>query len=152
MAAVLRRAVLFAVLALAVAVGVAGAGVPDPAYFRCPNYVDLGGCNSSGQPDPGVSFSVTLRDVGNFPISNHLVTCTFTSDVRIYNSIPGAFVYCPCLEVFTDLAGVATFHVPGGGRNTNGVGGFTGASAVTFSYGNCRVGGTYATAHVTTYD
>jgi hypothetical protein len=151
MAVAVCRAVAAAVLGLAAAVAVAGAGVPNPNIVY-PTYADLGACSLAGQPDPMVSFAVTLRDFGNFPVANSLVTCTFDADVTIYHAIPGTFDYCPCIEVFTDLNGVATFHVPGAGRNTNGGAGSTGASAARFGIGNCGGDVLLGTAHVTTFD
>jgi hypothetical protein len=146
------RAAISTVLVLALAIGVAGAGVPDPCvHCTIPTYIDLGGCDASGQPDPAVSFSVTLRDIGNFPLANQLIACSFDSDVRIYSLTPW-LVSCQCVEATTDFNGVATFHVPGAGRNANGGASFTGASAATFYAWNCGSTTVLATAHVTTYD
>jgi hypothetical protein len=97
-------------------------------------------------------YSATLRDPGDFPLVNHLLRCSFNTDVRIYDTIPGLFVYCPCVEAFTEVNGVATFPVPGAGRNSGGVASFTGASAATFHVGNCgSCTAPLATARVATH-
>ena len=145
------RAVCSAVLGLAVTVGVAGAHVPECTRSTFPTYVDLGGCNGSGVVDPNVFFTVTIRDMGNVPVDNIVVWCSFDSDVRISDASPG-FASCQCVEATTDLLGVATFHVQGAGRNTNGGASFTGATAAWFYLGYCGSSILCATAHVATYD
>ena len=153
MTGMVRGAVLSVVLGLAVTVSATGGPVPDPcAHSTIPAYVDLGGCDVSGRADSTISFSVSIRDLGNFPIANQPVACSFSADVRIYDSSPG-FASCQCVEARTDINGVATFHVQGAGRNTNGGASFTGASAATFYAWNCGSSTVLCTpAHVTTYD
>jgi hypothetical protein len=154
MTGVIGGAVLSAVLGVTMAVCVARAGIPPDPCGLCtfPAYVDLGACDVSGQPDTTVTFRVRLRDIGNFPLVNYPVTCTFDSDVRIYNLTQG-LVSCQCVEIRTDVNGIATFCVPGAGRNTDGGASFTGASAAMISVGNCGspIQG-LGTAHVATYD
>jgi hypothetical protein len=151
MTGVVRKATFLAILGLAALVSVAAAGVPDPAHCTFPTAIDLGGCNGSAVVDPNVFFTVTVRDIGNFPVANQLVAVGFNNDVKIFNAFPG-FVSCQCVEATTDLSGVATFHVPGSGRNSNGVAGFTGAAAATFYAWNCGSSTVLGTANVSVFD
>jgi len=160
MTGVIRKATLLAALGLVVAVSVATAGIPSPANCTFPTYIDLVGYNVSGVVDPRGAFTVTIRDIGNFPVVNQLVSVGFNAltvpaeNFRIYNAFPG-FISCQCAEATTDINGLASFAaIPGGGKNTgNRAAGlaFTGASAATFYAGSCG-GIILGTAHVTAYD
>jgi len=147
MTGVVRKATFLAILGLAALVSVAAAGVPDPAHCTFPTYVDLSGCNGSGVVDPTIGFSVTIRDIGNFPVANQIVAVGFNNDAKIFNAFPG-FSTCQCAEATSDLSGVATFHVPGGGRG----GAFLGTNAATFYAWTCGSSTVLGTAHVTTFD
>ena len=147
MTGVIRKAALLAVIGLVAAVSVATAGIPSPANSTVPVYIDLVGCSISGVVDPLGSFTVTVLDIGNFPVVNQLVSVAFNTDVKIFGAFPG-FASCQVAEATTNLSGVATFAaIPGGGKG----GAFTGASAATIYAGS--VGGiVLGTAHVTTLD
>jgi hypothetical protein len=154
MTGVVRKATFLAVLLLAVTACVSMAGVPDPAHCSIPTYVRLAGCNLAGaiDPSPNVSFSCTIRDIGNLPVANQIVAVQFSSDVRIYNYAFPGFVSCQCVEGTTDINGVATFHIPGSGRNSGGAAAFPGTSAATWYAWNCGSTTVLGTSHVATFD
>ena len=151
MTRVIRKAALLAVIGLVAAVSVATAGIPSPANSTVPTYIDLASCNGSGVVNPAMAFTVTVLDIGNFPVVNQLVSVAFNTDVKLYNAFPG-FVSCQVAEATTGIDGVAHFAaIPGAGKNTNGGLTFTGASAATIYAGS--VGGiVLGTSHVTTMD
>ena len=167
MTGLIRKATLLVVLGLVASVSLAAAGIPVPANCSIPAYCDLGGTDiatisnganlsimdvaTGGLPDPIVSFTGVIRDVSNYPVVNMVVACSFNTDVRIGNAFPG-YVSCQCVETLTDGSGVATFHVPGGGRNTTGGLSYTGANVVTWYAYNCGSTTVLATTHVATYD
>lgn len=144
MTGLVRKAMLLAVLGL-LAASAAFAGVPYCPNSTFPAYVDLGACTLGGAPDPNLPVSVTVRDVGNFPVANQLVSIQFSSDVALYGGV------C-CVEATTGLDGVATFHIAGGGRNANGTALYTGANAARIFFGSCATTGWCVTANVCTYN
>jgi hypothetical protein len=152
MTGVVRKATFLAVLGLAATMSVAMAGVPDPAHCTIPAYADLGGCNGSAVPDPTVGFSCTIRDIGNLPVVNQLVSIQFGAQVKIYNYAFPGFVSCQCVEGTTDVNGVATFHVPGAGLNSTGQLTNTGLNAATWYAWNCGSTTVLGTSHVSVYD
>jgi hypothetical protein len=145
MTGLVRKAMFLAVLGL-LAASAAFAGVPSCANSTFPTFVDLVGCTTGPVPDPGYgTFTVTVRDIGNFPVVNQVVSAYFKSDVATYDSDN-------CVSATTDALGVATFKVAGAGRNSNGGASFTGAGAVRFFFGNCATTGWCATANVCVFD
>src|SRR5258708_26479918 len=60
------------------------AGVPSPATSTIPVTLTMGG-SSAGSPDPVSSFTVTVRDLTNNPISGASVVIDFSAcqDLRI---------------------------------------------------------------------
>lgn len=151
MTGVVRKATFLAILGLAALVSVAAAGVPDAAHCTIPTAIDIGGCNGSSVVDPTIFFTCTIRDIGNFPVANQLVAVSFDSDVRLYNAFTG-YVSCQCVEATTDINGLATFYVPGAGKNTSGGASYTGGAAATFYAWNCGSTTVLGTANVSTYD
>lgn len=152
MTGVVRKATFLAVLGLAATMSVAMAGVPSPANCTLPTSIQIGGCDGLDTIDPNIYFSVTIRDIGNFPVVNQPIACGFNTDFRIYNGEFPGFVSCQCVEAVTDINGVATFRVAGSGLNTNGVAGYTGALAATFYGWNCGNALVIGQANVAAYD
>jgi len=120
MTGMIRKATLLVALGL-VAASTAMAGIPDAAHCTVPTWVEVVGTNA-GVPDPRGTFTVTVRDIGNIPISGSVVTLNFTActDMKLCS---GAGVTCPfALVSATTLgSGVATFTVIGGGLHPGGV-------------------------------
>ena len=152
MTGVVRKATFLAVLGLAATMSVAMAGVPSPANCTLPAAIQIGGCDGLDTIDPTIHFSVTVRDIGNFPVVNQPVACSFNSDVSIYNNEFPGFVSCQCVQAITDINGVATFHVAGGGKNTTGGASYTGGLAATFYGWNCGNTLVLGQANVGVYD
>ena len=105
---------------------VAFAGVPSPGNSTTPLRINLVGHSiGTGQPDGAQLFStvtVTVRDLGNNVIANSSVVIDFSgcvSDTRIGDVQPLAGLTANCgtkgVSTLTDIAGVATFTVEGGG-------------------------------------
>ncbi len=152
MTGVVRKATFLAVLGLAATMSVAMAGVPSPANCTLPTSIQIGGCDALDTIDPTISFSVTIRDISNYPVVNQPVACQFNSDVRIYDGEFAGFVSCQCVEAITDINGVAVFHVAGGGKNTIGGAAYTGGLAATFYGWNCGNTLVLGQANVNVYD
>jgi len=159
MTGLVRKATLLVVLGL-VAASSAMAGIPSPANSTVPAYFDVYGCKTS-VPDPlnavnaatGFLNKVTIRDIGNFPVVNCLVTLTFCGDVKLYNAVPGhpeLIVSCSpsAISATTDLNGVAQFYLVGATINTNGVAAGTGAGCITIN----ACGVPFGTATATVFD
>lgn len=145
----IRKAMFLAVLGLLAATA-AFAGVPSCANSSFPTFIDLGACNPvNSTADTAFcnsnAVTVTVRDIGNFPVVNQLVSILFKSDVATYDTDN-------CIEGVTDINGVARFCFTGAGRNTNGVVSYTGAGAARIFFGSCALTGYCTTANVCTYD
>ncbi len=108
---------------------VAFAGVPSPGNSTIPGRVNLVGYDiGTSLPDGGpfgATITVTVRDLGNNPIANSSVVLDFsgvTSDIRIADTQLYAGLTTNCatkgISALTDVAGVATFVVLGGGMAT----------------------------------
>jgi hypothetical protein len=119
MTGLVRKATLLAVCGLLVMAATALAGIPDPAHCTKPAFVKVVGY-SGAVPDARGTFTITVRDIGNFPVVNSLVTLDFTSctDMRLCKDFRDS-VDCPSMSVYkhTDASGNATFTIVGGGRN-----------------------------------
>jgi len=149
MTGLVRKAMFLAVLGLLAATA-AFAGVPSCANSSFPTFIDLGACNPlNGTADTAFCNSnavvVTVRDIGNFPVVNQLVSILFKSDVATYDNDN-------CIEGTTDVNGVARFCFTGAGRNSGGVASYTGLGAARIFFGSCALTGYCATANVCTYD
>lgn len=105
---------------------VAFAGVPSPGNSTIPLRINLVGHDiSTGQPDGAQLFSavtVTVRDLANNPIGNSSVVIDFSgcvSDTRIGDVQPLAGLTANCstkgVSALTDVAGLVTFTIEGGG-------------------------------------
>lgn len=125
MTGLVRKAAAFAACGMVVA-AVAFAGVPSPGNSTIPLRINLVGHDiGTGQPDAAQLFSsvsVTVRDLGNNPIANSSVVIDFSgciSDTRIGDVQPLAGLAVNCgtkgVSALTDVAGVATFTIEGGG-------------------------------------
>jgi len=126
----MRFAPLAALLILAVSPA-AGRAQEIPFFFvTMPAFIDLVG-NSSGVPDAAGRFTVTVRDIGNYPVPDVRVVIDFSSctDVAICQdqADPGLTVTCQpgatTVSARTGANGVATFDLMGHGRVPGGAGG-----------------------------
>jgi len=119
MTGVIRKATLLVALGL-VAATVATAGIPDAAHCTFPTFIKVVGTKAT-VPDPAGTFSITVRDIGNFTISGSVVTLNFTActDMKLCN---GTGVTCApaMVTATTNGSGVATFTVVGGGLHPGG--------------------------------
>jgi hypothetical protein len=112
----MRSLFLPAVLVLALArPAVAGTPVVHPPNCTVPGFILLVGA-SGVVPDPLGTFSVTVRDFNNFPITNSSVMIKFyCTGIGICQYQAGLLVDCSNREVMTaaGLGGVATFSLVG---------------------------------------
>jgi len=126
MTGLVRKAAVLAACGVIFGAAVAFAGVPSPGNSDTPLRINLvGHAIISGQPDGAQLFStvtVTVRDLGNNPIANSSVVFDFSgnlSDTRIGDVQPLAGLTANCgthgVSALTDVAGVATFTIEGGG-------------------------------------
>jgi hypothetical protein len=113
----IRKATVLVALGL-VAASAAMAGIPSPANCTFPAFIKVVGTNA-GVPDFRGTFTITVRDIGNFPVVGSVVTLDFVActDMKLCN---GAGVACPIVSATTDASGIATFTVVGGGLHTGG--------------------------------
>jgi hypothetical protein len=120
MTGVIRKATLLVALGL-VAASAATAGIPSAANCTVPTFIKVVGTNG-GTPDPRGTFSITVRDIGNFPCANSNVVLNFSActDMRLCS---GAAVVCAAPSRVTGItngSGVVTFTVVGGGLHPGG--------------------------------
>jgi len=125
MTGVTRKAAILVALGL-VAATAAMAGIPSPANCDLPasGFVDLVSCDGSGALPNVAAYkaTITVRDVGNFPVVGSVVSLTFCSDFNIYDAIPGGTVVGQRFTstAVTDINGQVTVEVSGGGNNADG--------------------------------
>lgn len=126
MTGLVRKAAALAACGALFGAAVAFAGVPSPGNSTIPARINLVGHSiGTGQPDgaqAASSVTVTVRDLGNNPIANSSVVFDFSgcvSDTRIGDTQPYAGLTANCgthgISGLTDVTGVATFVVEGGG-------------------------------------
>jgi len=115
MTGVIRKATILVALGL-VAASAAMAGIPDAAHCTVPTYIKVVGTNA-GTPDTRGTFTITVRDIGNIPVSGSVVTLNFNacSDMKLCNGVSGASCAPSFVTATTNASGVATFTVVGGG-------------------------------------
>lgn len=149
MTGMIRKATILVALGL-VAASAAMAGIISPANCTVPAFIKVVGTSGAGVPDPRGEGTVIVRDAGNICIAGAVVRLNFDNctDMRLCN---GAAVTCTAGGIqsyyaTTDLAGVATFTVIGGGRGIFTVGSGIGAGCVTISADGITLG--TATANV----
>jgi len=121
MTGVIRKATLLVALGL-VAATVAMAGLPDAGHCTFPTYIKVVGTKAT-VPDPAGTFSITVRDIGNIPVTGSVVTLNFTNctDMKLCQSV--AFSCAPAMvQGTTNGSGVVTFTVVGGGLHPGGTG------------------------------
>jgi hypothetical protein len=128
MTGLVRTAAIVACLGV-LAASIAAAGVPSPSNSIKPNFIATVGRNPGNATpnfgDPGGTFTVTVRDVGNFPIPNSqvIVDLGACTDAKLCPSVyPGQTADCPTKTVrgFTDGTGSITFTIIGAGTNSGG--------------------------------
>lgn len=114
------RSILLPGLALVTILGGPGPASAASAYSpNCsiPSRIALTGADASGTADPIGQFVIVIRDVGNNPISNSLVTIDLAScgEVRLCASTPGIEVDCPTgrARAFTVTGGSVVFRLIG---------------------------------------
>ena len=126
MTGLVRKAAVLAACGVIFGAAVAYAGVPSPVWSITPDRINLVGHSiGTGQPDGAQLFStvtVTVLDLGQNPIANSSVVFDFSgtlSDTRIGDVQPLAGLTANCgthgVSALTDVAGVATFTIEGGG-------------------------------------
>jgi len=97
------------------------AGIPDAAHSTIPTWIKVVGTNA-GVPDTRGTFTVTVRDIGNIPVSGSVVSLNFTActDMKLCS---GTDVTCApaVVSATTNASGVATFTVIGAGLHPGGV-------------------------------
>jgi hypothetical protein len=152
MTGLVRKATLLVVLGLVAATS-AIAGIPVPANCTIPTFVDLVACDGTGALPPAAKYkaTVTVRDIGNFPVINATVSLSFCADFRIYSVIPGGTVVGSVFTntALTDVNGQATVEISGAGNNSNGGSfGTNGLACVTWTANTVVLG----TSNVAAYD
>ena len=147
MTGLVRKAILLAVCGLTVTAATALAGVPNAGMSLKPAFIKVVGY-AGVTPDARGTFTVTVRDIGNFPVANSIVTIDFAgaTDVKLCNTQPNNLncVALPIVEksVWAQadaVTGVATFTIVGGGTNSGGSPG-PGANAVTIMADGVTIG------------
>jgi hypothetical protein len=124
MTGLVRKATLFAVCGL-LAASAAFASVPSPANSTVPPCISLVGDDGAGTIDGDGEFTVTVRDLANFPINNSLVVVDLSNCsglVLCDNNELGFTVDCGTQTVrgFTGAGGTITFRVKGHANNSGG--------------------------------
>ena len=152
MTGLIRKATLLAVIALVATACVANAGIPSAAHSTVPAFVNLVACDGSGNLPTGARYkaTVTVLDIGNFPVVNSQISLSFCSDVKIYQTIPGGTVVCPVFTntAVTDANGQATVVISGAGFNVDGTAvGTNGAACVSWYADTYFLGKSSVTAY-----
>ncbi|MEO5618822.1 MAG: hypothetical protein ABIS67_13730, partial [Candidatus Eisenbacteria bacterium] len=124
MTGLVRKATLLAVCGLLTA-GAAFASVPSPANSTTPPCISLVGDDGAGTIDGDGQFTVTVRDLANFPINNSLVVIDFSACSGLNlcsNNELGFVVDCATQTVrgFTGAGGVITFRIKGHVKSNTG--------------------------------
>jgi hypothetical protein len=146
MTGLVRKATLLAVCGLLVMAATALAGVPDPAHCTKPAFIKVVGYSGT-TPDSRGTFTVTVRDIGNFPVVNSLVVIDFTgtADIKLCNTQPQGLdcVVGPPVQkdvwARTNASGVATFTIVGACNNTGASAG-AGLNGVTIKADYVTIG------------
>jgi hypothetical protein len=129
MTRMIRRTASLAAIGL-LAATVATARVPDWSHCTFPAFIKVVGTRAT-VPDPAGTFSIIMRDEGNIPVSGCVVTLNFAActDMRLCT---GAGVTCSPAMVWgtTNVSGVVTFTVVGGGLHPGGTFAGPGAGCV----------------------
>jgi hypothetical protein len=130
----IRKATVLVALGL-VAASAAMAGIPSPANCVFGDWINVVG-NLGGTPDPVGAYTVTVNDVGNFPVIGSTVTINFVgaTDIRLCTDVApvGQTNTCNVATAITNGSGVASFIVCGGAMTQGGLmtGGAIGAVEV----------------------
>lgn len=143
MTGLVRKAAILAACGVLFGAAVAYAGVPSPGNSTIPARVNLvGGDAGSSTADGGPLYAlvtVTVRDLAANPIANSSVVLDFSgmvSDTRIGDTssqlYPGVVANCGThgISSLTNVSGVATFVVMGGGKSPVGAAHAIGAGKV----------------------
>jgi hypothetical protein len=119
MTGLVRKAMLFGVCGL-LAAATALANVPDPAHSTIPKYILVVGTNPGGPHSAG-TFTITIRDFSNNPISNCRVDLDFSAccDLRLCTVVVAGQTLKQCtppvVGAVTSPTGTVTFTIVGGG-------------------------------------
>jgi hypothetical protein len=132
------------------------AGPPDPAHSSVPGFVRVVG-TQNGTPDPTGTFKVTVRDAGNAPCPDVVVTLDFSqcSETRLaLTQGPGSTLHPAhnSVTVQANSSGVATFIVVGGGLHSCTVPPAIGPGAGAGCARVCAAGVVLATVSANLYD
>ena len=134
MTGLVRKAILLAVCGLLLVAATALAGVPVPAKCTFPGsggspaFIKVVGY-AGIIPDSRGTFTINIRDGGNFPVVNSLVQLNFSacSDLKLCKTDPDSVACLPAgngtVWKHTDSNGNAVFTVIGGAINTGAVAG-----------------------------
>ena len=125
MTGMIRKATLLVALGL-LAATTAMAGIPSPGNCVFLPFIDVMGTDGT-DADPFGTYTVTVKDIGDFAIEGSVVTLNFAAafDIRICTDfVPvGQTNTCNIAQAITDASGVATFIVAGAANNTGGADG-----------------------------
>jgi hypothetical protein len=149
MTGLIRKATLLATLGLVVATS-AMAGRPVAANCSAPAFIKVVG-TAGGTPDSRGTFTVLVQDIAPAPIANCLVQVDFTncSDMRLCNTGAGVTCATSIVSALTNVSGIATFTIVGGGLHPGGIFPGPGAGCVSiYAGGDVLVG----TATAVLYD
>jgi azurin len=134
MTGMIRKATILVALWL-VAATAATAGTPNAANCTAPAFIKVVG-SAGGVADARGLFTVTVRDDGNLPIEGVAVEVDFTNctDMSLCN-VAGVTCNFQVMAV-TNVLGVASFKIVGGGKHIGGVFAGPGLGCVTIRAAN----------------
>jgi hypothetical protein len=116
---------LLVVCGILASAATAVAQIPYPGWCIVPSFIRVVGYSGT-TPDALGTFMISVRDLGNYPILNSLVSIEFgnCTDMRLCKDFREN-VDCPTTVVskLTDANGDATFTIVGGGKNSGAVAG-----------------------------
>jgi hypothetical protein len=119
MTGLIRKATILVALGLVAATS-ATAGIPSAANCDVPTYIKIVG-TALTVPDPAGTFSIVVRDIGNFPVANSNVILDFTGCTDMELCEIGSLV-CRQVSGTTDALGVVTFTIVGAAKHPGGTG------------------------------
>ncbi len=126
-AAVSTALTFFLTAAIASSLNVVRADIPEPPQSSIPCQINLVG-STGGVADGIGETQVVIRDFARNPLAGAVVTIDFSActDLRIATSqpFPGVEAHCDApigtVTATTNAAGIATFRIVGGARNSAG--------------------------------
>jgi hypothetical protein len=119
----------------------ARADVPSANDSTVPDLLVVAARGGSGAPDPAYPFTIVVRHFGGRPFSDASVVLDFTgcTDLKLCSDQgdPNVLMTCqyPSIRALSDINGMVTFHVVGGGLNNGALPGPTGPALNVFADG-----------------